>query len=78
MVCQAATRNVLFGESIAALMESRHAQRRCRSVKWSRSARKSHCHNDRCVLSGRGVKSAKVSDQALRHNPKVVKQWWRS
>ena len=33
MVCQIATPNVLFGESIAALTESRHAQRRCCSVK---------------------------------------------
>ena len=54
MVCQAETRNVLFGESIAALMESRVTMMDA----YSRAE---------------ALKVRRFSDQALRHNPKVVK-----
>ena len=55
MVRQAASRNVLFGESIAALMESRVTTM---MDAYSRAE---------------ALKVRRVSDQALRHNPKVVK-----
>jgi len=55
MVRQAASRNVLFGESIAALMESRVTTM---MDAYSRAE---------------ALKVRRFSDQALRHNPKVVK-----
>lgn len=54
MVRQAASRNVFFGESIAALMESRETMMDA----YSRAE---------------ALKVRRFSDQALRHNPKVVK-----
>jgi 3-methyladenine DNA glycosylase AlkC len=59
MVRQAASRNVFFGESIAALMESRETMMDA----YSRAE---------------ALKVRRFSDQALRHNLRWSKQWWRT
>ena len=74
MVCQIATPNVLFGESIAALTESRHAQRRCCSGKNGAGPHAKVIVTMMDAYSrAEALKVRRFSEQALRHNPNLVR-----